>query len=683
MIFSYNWLQDYLKGSLPEPKKFAKLFMAKSFEVEGIEKVGEDFALDIDIKPNRAPDCLSHFGVSRECAAVFGLELKELDIALREEKGVKTKDLIGVEVKSKTACPRYSVRVVDNVKVGSSPVWLKERLELCGVQPINNIVDIANFVMLETGQPLHAFDLEKIAGKELIVRFAKQGEKITTLDNQKFNLNKEMLVIADKKEPIAIAGIKGGKGPEIDKKTKTVVLESANFDRITIRKTSQALKLKTDASWRFENGIDPNLTEQAINRAASLIGELASGKVAQGLVDFYPQKPSSKTIKLDIEYIGKLLGVAIPKKQAIQYLENLGFKIAKDKGNQVLVQVPSFRMDVLMSEDLIEEIGRLYGYEKIPTIAPLARLIPPKRNLNIFWEEFSKDVLKEAGFSEVYNYSFINAKKAEIFGYKSSDLLEIENPLSENQQYLTPSLICNLLGNAKENLKYFDSFSIFELGKTFLQKRSKIEKRMLSGLIVEKNASGDSAFYLLKGVIDLLFEKLGISNVWYDSFEPTSEESRALIWHPTKCSEIKIGGKEIGFLGEVASQVLKKMKIGGRAVLFDIDFGKLQELSSEEHQYQVISPYPSAIRDLAVLVPQQVLVEQVLSEINRAGGILVRNVDLFDIYQGEEIAEGKKNLAFHIVYQAEDRTLNFEEIESLHKKIVQCLEKNLEWEVRK
>jgi len=659
------------------------LFMEKSFEVEGIEKTGQDFALDIDIKPNRAPDCLSHFGIARECAAVFKLGLKEPDFKVKEEKGLKSKDLVAVEVKNKEQCSRYSARVINEVKVGPSPKWLKQRLELCGLQPINNIVDIANYVMLETGQPLHAFDLAKVSEGKLIVRFARKGEKIITLDNQRVDLDKKTLIIADKKGPLAIAGIKGGERAEIDVNTKTVVLESANFDRITTRKTSQRLKLKTDASWRFENGIDPNLTEKAINRAALLIEQIASGKVAEGLVDFYPQKLSPKTIKLDIDHIERLLGVAISKKQAIRYLEDLGFSILKELTDEIMVQIPTFRLDIERGVDLIEEIGRLYGYEKIKSMAPLARLIPPKKNLEIFWEEFSKDALKELGFSEVYNYSFINAKKREMFGYKLSDLLEIENPLSENHQYLTPSLICNLLENTRENLKHFDQFSIFELGKTFLSKRKKTEKRMLTGLIAQKNPSREEGFYRIKGVVDSLLEKLGISDVWYDAFKPTPEETKFLVWHPKKCSEIKIENTEIGFLGEINPKILKKMKIKGRVVLFDLDFEKLQELSSEEHEYQVISPYPSAIRDLAVLVPQEVKVEEVLNIINTAGGVLVRDVDLFDIYQGDEISGGRKNLAFHIIYQAKDRTLNFKEIDALQQKVIESLEKNLEWEVRK
>ena len=694
MLFSYNWLQDYIKEKLPKPGKLAELLTMHFAEVEEIKPRGKDFVLDIEIKPARAGDCFSHWGVARECAAVLNSKFQMPSTELMEEKKLKAKDFIKIEVKNKAICPRYTARVITEVKVGPSPQWLRKRLEVCGLQSINNVVDVTNFVMLETGQPLHAFDFDKLRSinskskmKKIIVRFAKKGERITTLDRQKFNLDKNILVIADEKGPIAIAGIKGGKEPEIDSKTKAVVLESANFNRIVIRQGSRALKLKTDASWRFEHGIDPNLTKTAIDRAAALIQEIAGGKVAQGLVDFYPQKARVKRIKLDLAYVEKLLGVKIPKKEIIRILKSLEFKVKSLNSKILEVEVPTFRLDVSIPEDLIEEVGRIYGYEKIPAIVPKASLLPPKRNLEIFWEEFSKDVLKEVGFSEVYNYSFINEKKAKIFGYTIKELLEIENPMSENQKYLSPSFIPNLLENVKENFKYFKEIRIFELGKMFkkLKTRSSklevVEKRALTGLIARKQ--GGDGFYELKGAVDTLLEKIGIAKVWYDEYQPTPEKSKAAIWAPGKCAEIKVNHEEIGFLGEISPKVLEALKIKGKVVLFDFDFEKLQDLASQEREYRPISPYPAAVRDLAILVPREVKVAEVLKRIDEVGSNLVLDVDLFDLYEGEEIPEGKKNLAFHIIYQAEDRTLKAEEIDKIHKKIVRALEKNLGWEVRR
>lgn len=667
MIFSYNWLKEYVK--LPKPEKLAQVLTMYAFEVEELKKIKGDYVLDIDVLPNRGPDCFSHIGIARECAALTNSKFQITNSKLKEDKKLKTKDFISVNVKDD--CIRYTARVITDVKIGSSPKWIQERLKVCGLRPINNIVDAANYVMLETGQPLHAFDLDKIEGKRIIVRRAKKGEEIIALDNEKYRLDQDILIIADAKSPLAIAGIKGGKKAEIDKNTKTIVLESANFDSRVIRKSSQKLGLKTDASLRFEHSLDPNLTETGIDRVAGIIQDIAKGQIASGLVDFYPKKVLPKKIKLDLKYVEKLLGVKISQKEIKDIFKRLGFKYKGD-----IVEVPTFRLDISLPEDLIEEIGRIYGYEKIPSTFPVVSLIPSKRNLEIFWENMTKDILKELGFTEVYNYSFIGEKKAKVFGYEGKGIIEVENPMSKEQRYLRPSLIPNLLKNVVDNFRYFDEIKIFELGKTFMNK-GQTEKKMLSGLIAQKK--GGDEFYRLKGVMDSLLNKLGISDIWYDEHEATPEQSKISIWQSGKIAEIKIGNEEMGFLGEISSKILKN----GKVIVFDIDFEKLTKLCSEEHEYQPISQYPAAVRDLAILVPMDVKVVDVLNKINIAGGALVRDVDLFDIYEGEGIVQGKKNLAFHIVYQAEDRTLKSEEIDAIQNKIIKTLEKDPDWEVRR
>ena len=704
MLFSYNWLQSFFKKKLPKPEKLAEILALHSFEVEEVKRVRKDWALDIDVLPNRAPDCFSHLGITREISAILNYKLGIGEWKLTEDKNLKAKDFVSVEVKPRQACPRYTARVITDVKVGPSPKWIRDRLEVCGLRPINNVVDIANYVMLETGQPLHAFDGEKLEGQKIIIRFAKEREKIVTLDEEKYDLDEDILVIADEKSPVAIAGIKGGKLPEIDNKTKIVVLESANFNPKVIRKGSKTIDLKTDASWRFEHGIDPNLTEIGINRAAFLIQKIAKGNVAKGLIDFYPKKVLPKRIRLDFDYVKSLLGREIPKKEIINILKRLDFKITGVRPLQIEVEVPTFRLDISIPEDLIEEIGRIYGYQRIKATFPTVSLIPPKRNLDIFWENVIKNILKEAGLTEVYNYSFVSPEQFSIFNsqfskvvdelrsssrFANARVIEVENPISEEQKYLRPSLIPNLLKNVQKNQKNFREIRIFELGKIFQAPRT--EKRMLTGLI-----TGD-AFYQMKGVIDSLLQKIGISNIWYDEFEATPEDSnppatlpskgrapsKISIWHPKICAEIKVDHEEIGFLGEISQKILGDLEIEGKLVVFDIDFEKLQRLSSEETIYQPISRFPAAVRDIAVLVPLEIRVEEVLNKIETAGGILVKDVDLFDIYEGEEIPGGKKNLAFHIIYQAEDRTLSSKEIDEIQQKIIKTLEENPEWQVRK
>lgn len=681
MNFSYNWLQSFFGKKLPLPEKLAELITLHFAEVEETKKPtvhtqGKgDFILNIDVRPNRAGDCFSHLGVAREIAAILNYNLKIPSGNCREIKNLKSKDFISVEVRDKKACLRYTAKVITDIKVGPSPKWLKERLIACGLRPINNIVDIANYVMLETGQPLHAFDGEKLAGRKIVVRFAENSEKIVTLDGDVYNLDSDILVIADEKKPVAIAGIKGGKLPEIEKSTKIVVIESANFDSQIIRKSSKKLNLKTDASIRFEHGLDPNLTESAIARTACLIEKIAGGKTGQGLVDVYSRKVFPKVIKLDINYLENLLGTKIPEKEIKNILSRLDFKIKKSGGKLLNVEVPTRRIDVSIPEDLIEDIGRIYGYNKIDNVFPISALIPPKRNLDIFWERTVKNVLKEIGFDEVYNYSFFGEREVKLFDYGKKDLVEVENPLSSEQRYLRVSLIPNLLKNVEKNFRQFPNIKIFELGKIF--KNPKMEKRMLTGLM-----TGD-AFYQLKGAVDSVLNGLGISSIWYDDYKASPQDSKLSIWYPQRAAEIKIAGQEIGFLGELSPRILSGLGIPLKVVLFDIDFEKLNKFVSEEQEYRPISKFPSAVRDVAVLVPREVRVEEVLNEMEGAGGKIIRDIDLFDIYEGEGLPENKKNLAFHIIFQAEDRTLSSNEIDKIQQKIIKVLESMPGWQVRK
>lgn len=663
MIFSYNLLQSFFTRKLPKPEKLAELLTMRSFEVKEVKKIGKDWILNIDVLPNRAGDCFSHFGIAREVAALlnFNFAASAEKLKLVEDKSLKEKDFIFVDVRIPQACPRYTARVVRDIKVGPSPKWLKDRLEVCGFNSINNIVDAVNYIMLETGQPLHAFDLEKLEGRKIIVRFAKDEEKITTLDDQTFILNPKVLVIADAAKPIAIAGIKGGKGPEIKESTKIVVLESANFDPNIVRRGSKELNLRTDASLRFEHKIDPNLTETAINKAVSLISQIADGKIASGLFDFYPQRILPKKIKLDLNYLENLLGVRISISEVKKILARLRFKIISSK-NPLSVKVPTFRLDIFTQEDLIEEVGRIYGYDKISAVFPIASLIPSERNDNVFWADIVKDILKEIGFTEVYNYSF----------QKEEGGIEVENPQSQEYKYLRPSLIQNLLRNIEKNISSFSQIKIFELGNVFTLRQAqgeRAEKTMLTGIVAGED------FYQLKGIIDFLFDKLGIGDVWYDDYQATPEDSSTSLWHPKKSAEIKVGDIELGFFGE--------LKNDSKLVAFDIDFEKLKTLATEEYEYKPVSRYPATIRDLAVLAPPLTRVEEVLNVIETAGGSLVIDVDLFDIYQGDEISEGRKNLAFHIVYQAQDRTLTSIEVYKIHQNIIKALEENPEWQVRK
>lgn len=660
------------------PEKIAEVLTLHFAEVESIQRAGNDFVLDVDVRPNRAGDCLSHEGLAREISAILNYKLKTESSKFTEDKKSKTADFVKIELEGRGPCARYTARVLRDVKIGQSPSWMQERLVSCGLRPINSVVDIANYVMLETGQPLHAFDAQKLEGKKIIVRFARTGERIVTLDENKYDLDEDVLVIADGKKPLAIAGIKGGKIPEIDKNTKDIIIESANFNSQIVRRASQKISLRTDASLRFEHGLDPNLTELAVNRCAYLVQKIAGGKVTKGLIDIYPKKVYPKSVRLNLAYMKSLLGVDISAGESRNILKNLGFEIrgGKAKNPKILdVLVPTRRIDVFLQEDLIEEIGRVFGYEKIPSIFPRTSLLSPKRNLDIFWENSAKNILKESGFTEVYNYEFVCAKDAEIFGYKSGDLIELANPISADFQYLRPNLIPNILKNVEKNQKNFQEVKIFEIGKVF--RPPSAEEKLLTGMV-----SGDR-FYEMKGFIDVFLNKLGISDIWYDEYRTTEDEMKISWWHPKRCAEVKIGKDTVGFLGEISPKILGEFKVSSRIVYFDIFFDKLAKMASEEHEYRPISKFPSAVRDISILVPRLVLVDEVLDKIEEAGGKIVRDVDLFDIYEGDEIPGQKKNLAFHIIYQSEDRTLSSSEIDEVQDKIIKFLEKTPEWQIRK
>lgn len=689
MIFSYNWLQSFFDKRLPNPKKLGELLTLHSFEVQKIEKKENDWVFDIDVTPNRV-DCFSHLGIANECGAILNSKLKtQKSKPQSKTKNLDIKNFITIEVKSKTDCPRYTGKVILGVKVKPSPKWLKERLISCGVLPINNIVDATNYVMLELGQPLHAFDLDKIKGenaksqipnnvKKIIIRRARKGEKIEALDDKTYILNENILVIADKEGPIAIAGIKGGKKAQISEETQNIFIESANFDPILIRKGQRELKLKTDASLRFEHGLDPNMTEMALLRVTSLIQEIAGGKVLAGEVDYYPQKVKPWTVNLNIKKLQKVLGIEIPPNKVLEILKRLGLEIKKRKKDIIVVGIPTIRKDLQIEEDLIEEIGRIYGYQHIPPIVPKTVLRLPEKEDALVWVSKVRRILKELGFVEVYNYSFVSEKDKQKLNLVK--LIELENPVSDEFKYLRPSLLINLIKNIQENQKNFKQFKLFEIGKIFYQQKEKLfEKRMLSGVIFGEK----EGFYLIKGIVDSLLEQFGISDVFYDEYQPTPEDSLCSFWHIRKSAEIKVSNKKIGFLGEISKKVASLYEIKSEICAFDIDFDKLAKLAFEEQEYLPISKYPAAVRDIAILTPLDTKVADVMNIIYGAGGRLLKDIDLFDIYMGEEIPEGKKNLAFHLIFQSDKKTLSSEEVDRLLNKIIQAIEENPEWEVRR
>ncbi|HPN55168.1 MAG TPA: phenylalanine--tRNA ligase subunit beta [Candidatus Moranbacteria bacterium] len=654
-----------------------------------IKEMGiEDYVLEIKILPDRGHDAQSHVGVAREMAV---LENKKLDYDFDGLKlpNKKTKKL-AVEIKDKKLCPRYIGAVMENIEIKESPAWIKNRLTSSGIRPINNIVDATNYVMLELGQPMHAFDFDEISrGKaKIIVRKAKKGEKIILLDESVKELDESDLVIANEDKALAIAGIMGGQHSGINERTKTIVLESANFNATSIRKTRTKLNIKTDASDRYEKEIDPNLTEKAMVRLIEIIEHIAGGQL-DGIADVYPQKVSSWKIKLDLEYVSRLLGEKVASKKVKEILNLLEIKTSQ-KGKFIEAQIPTFRIDLKTQEDLIEEIGRVYGYEKIEPQAPLVSISPALPNEGLIFAKDVKNILTSLGFSEIYNYSFYSKRDANLIQLGTIKHLELANPMNPDQELARVSLIPNLLKNVRENLKNFKELYIFEIGKIFWLGRSVLpeEKDFLTGaLVLEKNKEekqdkrNESAFFEVKSSVDSLLAQIGITDQYYDSFEAVSLETPASLWHISRTAAIKISGSEetIGFVGEVSPLVLEQFGIRTRVAMFEFDLEKLQLISEQEREFVPIAKYPAVVRDISLVVGRGVLVDEILMTIQKGGGELVSDVDLFDAI---DFADNTSSFAFHIIFSA-DRTLTGQEIDEAMNTITEKLEKELDVKVRK
>jgi phenylalanyl-tRNA synthetase beta chain len=692
MKFSLNWIKEYVDLKI-EPKELGDLLTLKSFEVEEVEKVGKDYLLHIDILPNR-PDCLSHYGLAREIAALTNTEFKPFEAgSIKEDKEDKIEGKIKIDIKNKDLVPRYSAVMIKDIKIGPTPKEIKERLESLGLQSINNVVDIVNYVMLEVGQPLHAFDYAKIKDATLYARLAHEGESLIALDEAEteYDLDEDMVVISDVSGPLAIGGIKGGKGSGIDNSTHTILIEAANFDSANIKLTSRSLGLITDASTRFSYGVDPNLTITALERVSALLAEHANGVKLSGVADVYPSKIKEREVVVNKEYISSLIGVEVSDEDIEKILTPLDFMV-KIRKEDILVTVPTFRSDIGGEEDIIEEIARVYGYDRIEPQSPvltifkktpqsLATLVD--RGMGNLWDtsefirvhDLIKSCLDAIGFNEIYNYSFISdeAKEALVL----DKLIELENPMSHKVRYMRPFLGISMLSKIVENLRFRDEVKIFETGRVFKKDKEKglVELRRVGGMMI-------GSFLDMKGMSESFLNRLGITDRYYDDTPPhkwNSDEIR--FYHPGAFSLIKSGNDILGVMGEVNPTITKALKLKKPVVAFELDLEQLVLKVAEERDYEPVSRFPRVVRDISILVPKDIRVSRVLNMIEGVDEErIVQDVDVFDIYEDDK--QEKKSIAFHIIYGSDQKTLKDTEVDKVEQAIKKALEEGLGAEVR-
>ena len=600
MKFSYNWLKDLLKFK-ESPEKLAGI-LTMYFAETTVKYYGKRPVLDVELLSNQVAEASGHLGLAREIGAILGKNFIYPKINLKE-KNLTAKDLLDIKIKSSN-CNCYLARLLQGVKIKESPKWLKDALADCGVRSINNIVDAANYVMLETGQPLHSFDFDKICSKstntnkkEIIVRQAKKNEKITTLEDEVYDLNEDIMVIADNENSLALAGIKGGKKSGISKDTTNIILESANFNGVNIRSSSKKLGLKTDASWRFEHNLPLDLTGYAIDRLAQLIQEIAGGYILKGKVGQSIFKEEKVWIPIKWENWEKFLGWIIKKKEIIHYLSLLGFSI-QEKKDYLLVSPPCFRNDVIIKEDVMGEVARLYGIDKIDSIIPQEILTLPLQNEFFEFRKQVKDWLKGYNLEEVYNYSFISEEDKDNLPNKwQQKLIEIENPTSALTKYLGPTLLVNFLKNINYNFRFADKIRFFEIGKYYFKNKENLKEYfVLSGVLAHKEKSNNPSmlFYEAKGIIEDLFNKFGIDKDNY-SFKSLENTEYSLLLE--QGIAIYKNKDLIGVIGNPKRDLLKKYDCEGNSVFWEIKLLPLLEIVKEEREFQPLPKYPAIIRD--------------------------------------------------------------------------------------
>ena len=634
-----------------------------------------DTTLEIGLTPNR-PDCLSMMGVVREIAAIQGVNINPPVFSLPDVAG-DIGMITSVTIDAPDHCPRYAARLLEGITVAPSPYWLQDRLRSVGVRPINNLVDVTNFVMLETGQPLHAFDFDHLAGHRIVVRTAAQGEPFTTLDQKARRLSDQMLMICDGEKPIALGGVMGGLNSEIEDTTTRVLIESACFDPVSIRKTSKALGLNTDASHRFERGVDPDGTLFALNRAAGLMAELGQGRLVGGVIDEDFRTSGPLALSLSVRATNNLLGTDLDRDRMATLLESIEFKVQADGEDGLHVQVPSFRVDVTRPQDLMEEVARLSGYNQIPTTFPTLPAQGTTPSLMMVRRNQIRDILSGFGFSEAINYSFIGPDSCDRIQLGADDPrrrhVALLNPISEEQSVMRTTLVPGILEAAQRNIsRQQNSLRLFEVGKVFLPQPDALlplEKEMLVGLwtgprlraawhTLEKACD----FFDIKGTVEGLALALGITALSFTALP----DDQCCYTRAGQTAQILHGRQMLGIVGEVDAAVVNNYSLKQAAYIFELDLEMIGQLDLDFKQMAPIPRFPSTARDITVIVDREIESGRLLDTVAQFGEKLVEELYLFDVFAGDPIPAGKKSVSFRVVYRSAERTLEDETVNEIH-----------------
>lgn len=629
----------------------------------------DDVVYEYEVTSNRV-DCFSVVGIAREAAATFRKEFHP-PVITPTGNDEDVNDYIKVKVENTDLCPRYCARVVKNIKIGPSPAWMQRRLASVGIRPINNLVDITNYVMEEMGQPMHAYDLSTISGNQIIVRNAENGEKFVTLDGQERTMDESVLMICDGEKAVGIAGIMGGENSMITDSVQTMLFEAANFDGTNIRKSSKKVGLRTDASGKFEKGLDPNNAEAAINRACQLVEELGCGEVVGGMVDVYTKKKEPVRVAFDPERINEILGTNISKEEQLAYLKLAELEYDAET-NEIVA--PTFRHDIFRTADLAEEVARFYGYDNIPTTLPSGEATAGKKSFKLRVEEVARDIAEFCGFSQGMTYSFESPKVFDKLKLDADDKLrqaiQIMNPLGEDYSIMRTISLNGMLTSLATNYNRRNkNVRLYELGNIYLPKSLPLTELPDERMQFTLGMYGDGDFFSMKGVVEEFFEKVGLTKK--ETYDPNAGKN---FLHPGRQANIIYDGVVVGYLGEVHPDVADTYGIGERAYVAVIDMPEIVARASFDRKYTGVAKYPAVSRDISMVCPKEILVGQIEEVIEKKGGAYLESYYLFDIYEGSQIKEGFKSVAYSITFRAKDKTLEEADVSAAMKKILKALE---------